>query len=90
MKLSALALGFALAVLWGVAMCFFGVMHAIQPSYGGEFLRVIGSIYPGISGSGTFADTVIATVYGVVDGFVGGFLIATVYNFFASKVAGRR
>lgn len=89
MKVSALALGLTLGTLWGLAMCLIGIAHAIYPGYGREFFEVMGSIYPGMSSAGSLLNIVVAVVYGVVDGFLGGYVMAVVYNFFASRVAGR-
>lgn len=89
MKVSALALGLTLGALWGLAMCLIGIAHAIYPDYGREFFEFMGSIYPGMSSAGSLLNIVVAVVYGVVDGFLGGYVMAVVYNFFASRVAGR-
>lgn len=89
MKVSALALGLTLGVLWGLAMCLIGIAHAIYPEYGREFFAFMGSIYPGMSSEGTLLNTLVAVVYGVVDGFLGGYVMAVVYNFFASRVGSR-
>lgn len=89
MKVSALALGLTLGFLWGLAMCLIGIAHAIYPDYGREFFAFMGSIYPGMSSSGTFLNTVVAVAYGVADGFLGGYVMAVVYNFFASRLGSR-
>lgn len=89
MKVSALALGLTLGFLWGLAMCLIGIAHAVYPDYGREFFAFMGSIYPGMSSSGTFLNTVVAVAYGAVDGFLGGYVMAVVYNFFASRVGSR-
>lgn len=89
MKVSALALGLTLGVLWGLAMGLIGIAHAIYPEYGREFFAFMGSIYPGMSSAGTLLNIVVAVVYGVVDGFLGGYVMAAVYNFFASRVGNR-
>ncbi len=89
MKVSALALGLTLGFLWGLAMCLIGIAHAIYPDYGREFFAFMSSIYPGMSSSGTVLNTVVAVAYGAVDGFLGGYVMAVVYNFFASRVGSR-
>ena len=61
-----------LGVLWGGAMLIIGVVHAFTPSYGAGFFAVMGSIYPGIEGTGTAGDVILGMVYGLVDGALSG------------------
>lgn len=75
-------------------MLVFGGVHATYPSYGGAFLDLVGSLYPGVGhgGAGTtghFTNALLATAYALVNGFVGGLIIAWVYNFFL-RVTNRR
>lgn len=85
MKVSPIALGVTLGLLWGGAMCVISILHAFIPGYGVEFFRFMGSIYPGIEGTGTLGDAVIAVLYGLADGFFGGFVIAWLYNQVAAR-----
>ena len=85
MRISPRALACTLGVLWGGAMLVIGVAHAVSPSYGAGFFEVMGSVYPGIKGTGTAWDVILGTVYGLVDGALGGLLIAWVYNFFLPR-----
>ena len=87
-KASPLALGLTLGCIWGASVLIVGGVHAAYPSYGGAFLDLIGSIYPGIGhgGAGTtghFTNALLATAWALVDGFVGGLVVAWVYNFFS-------
>ncbi len=72
MRISARALALTLGVLWGGAMLIIGVVHAFTPSYGAGFFAVMGSIYPGIEGTGTAGDVILGMVYGLVDGALRG------------------
>jgi hypothetical protein len=49
-------------------------------SYGGEFLRVMGSVYPGADTSPTLGRVLLGTVYGFVDGAVAGYLFGLIYG----------
>ncbi len=89
MKISSVALGLTLGILWGAAMCVIGAIHSIFPGYGAEFFRLMASIYPGIAGTGELSDIVVATLYGLLDGFFFGFLMAWLYNFALKKVVRR-
>jgi TRAP-type mannitol/chloroaromatic compound transport system permease large subunit len=71
-------------------MLFIGALHLLIPPYGAEILMVLGSVYPGIA-SATEAGKIypsgvlLGGVYGLVDGAIGGFLVAWVYNFFLGR-----
>ena len=81
MKLNVKATAFASAVLWGVlAMFLTGVANLIWPSYGQSFLQLMASVYPGYRATPSFLQVIIASLYGVVDGAIGGALFAWFYN----------
>jgi hypothetical protein len=58
--------------------------------YGGEFLRVMASLYPGYKASGTFIDVIVGMLYALVDGVLSWFVIALLYNVFVGKAPKRR
>jgi hypothetical protein len=80
MRLSITALGVAGALVWGGAVLFCGVANAIWPSYGVAFLQLIASFYPGYHVAGNVGSIAIGTAYAIVDGAVGGILVAWLYN----------
>ena len=82
MKLSLRAMAIAIGLLCGGCIFFFGIINLAAPSYGMEVLKLASSIYPGFHASRTFADVLVGTGYAIVDGAIGGFLIAWLYNFF--------
>ena len=86
MQVSRVALGLTLGILWAGAFAGIGLIHAIVPTYGAEFFRLMGSIYPGITGSGDLADIVIGMLYGLADGFFFGFVMAWLYNALLGKL----
>jgi len=79
MKLNTLAFGFAAALLWGSAILLVSLAHAIWPPYGGAFLALVSSIYPGYQPGGA-ASIVVGTLYGMVDGGIAGCILAWLYN----------
>lgn len=83
MKLSLKGLTVAVALLCGGCIFVVGVINLASPSYGTEFLKVVSSVYPGFKASGTFVDVLVGTCYGIVDGAIGGFLLAWLFNIFA-------
>jgi hypothetical protein len=85
MRLDVKALAKAFAVVWGAAVLFAGLAHLIWPSYAGAFLDMVASIYPGYHVGG-FGSVIIGTLYAIVDGGVGGLVLAWLYNTFAASV----
>lgn len=85
MKLSIKGMAITLGLLWGIlAMFLTGVANLIWPTYARAFLDVMASVYPGYTGAPTFGQVIVGTLYGLVDGAVGGALLAWLYNRFAA------
>ncbi len=87
MRLSVKAITLSAAALWGFAMLFVGLIHMADPAYGGEFLRMMSSVYPGADTTATLWRVLIGTVYGLVDGAVAGCLFGLLYRAFARTAA---
>ena len=87
MKFDIRALALAIAVFWGGAIFITGVANLVSPGYGGAFLQVLASIYPGYSGAASFGQVVIATLYGLVDGAIGGAFFAWLYNWLTMRLS---
>jgi len=85
MRLNIKALTIAVALVWGGAVLIVELLHLIWPSYGGAFLGVIASIYPGYHATGSLWDMVKGLGYAVVDGGIGGLVFAWLYNLLISK-----
>jgi len=82
-KLSQKGMAKALGFGWGGAMLVVGLGHLIFFPYGQSFLQVIASIYPGYHAVPTVKDVALGTLYGTLDGAIGGFILAWLYNRFA-------
>ncbi|MBI4500547.1 MAG: hypothetical protein HY700_05240 [Gemmatimonadetes bacterium] len=89
MKLNAKALAITVAVLWGGSVFLVALLNRFWPPYGGAFLDLASSIYPGVHPGGMRAG-IVGTAYAVVDGAVCGFLVAWVYNQVSGRVAATR
>ena len=87
MRLSAMALSIALAILWGGSILLTGLVNLIAPSFGTEYLVLMSSFHPGFQASRTVVDVLVGTLAGIVDGAVAGFLIAWLHNWFAVRLA---
>ena len=76
-RLSPCALGAAFGLLWGLSLLVLGLLSAYC-NWGTPLVELLGSLYIGynttISGLG------LGLLWGVIDGFIGGFLLAFFYN----------
>ena len=84
MKMNARALGFSVGIIWGLAILLTTLISLWSVrTYGRTFLYGVASIYPGYSI--TAGGALLGVCYGFVDGFVFGWLVAKLYNFFAKE-----
>ena len=74
-------------VIWGAAILLVALGNLIAPPYGAAFLEVTASVYPGyhFAEDAGFGSVIIATLYGVLDGAIGGAIFAWVYNKFVRQ-----
>lgn len=70
------ALTLTAALLWAGCMLLVGLINLADPHYGGEFLRMMSSVYPGADTARTLGRVLLGTVYGFVDGAICGWLFA--------------
>ena len=80
MKLSIRATTLTMALLGAASMLLVGIVNMIMPIYGGNFLQMMSSVYPGFHDSRTWLSILIGTVYGLIDGAVAGWIFARVYD----------
>ncbi|MFQ5690507.1 MAG: bacteriophage holin [Gemmatimonadota bacterium] len=86
MKLHVKAMALAAGILWGGGIFFVGIAALIWPGYGDALLRFADSIYPGYHPGG-FGSVIVGTLYGLLDGAVGGAILAWLYNRFSCECA---
>jgi hypothetical protein len=84
MRLSTKALAFSLGLIWGGCLLLVGILNLVAPAYGADFLKVMGSVYPGFYVSHTFVDVILGGVYGFIDGAIGGWIFGWLYNQFCA------
>jgi hypothetical protein len=82
MKLCVKALALTSGVLWAGCVFCVGVANLIWAGYGVQFLQWLSSFYPGYHAARNFGEVVIATLYALLDGLLGGAIFALLYNFF--------
>jgi hypothetical protein len=80
MTLSLRALAITAALLWGGAVFVCGLANLAWPTYGGAFLQLVASIYPGYHATRSLGSVVVGTLYALLDGAVGGLLFGWLYN----------
>jgi len=85
MKLSIQSAALSLGLLWAGALLVVGATATLLGVhdggyYGQDFLLAVASIYPGYKGVPGWGQALLGTVYGFVDGAVGGALLAWLYN----------
>jgi len=83
MRLSVKAMSTVSGLLWGAGILVVCLLHLAMPRYGTGFLDGISSIYPGFHGGRSVPDALVGTGYALVDGGVGGFVLAWLYNVLA-------
>ena len=76
-KLNATALGLSFGIIWGLAMAL-AVIVSMYANWGGAFINVVGSVYFGVES--TWLGALYGAVWGCIDGFIGLFLMAWIYN----------
>ncbi|MFC1484601.1 bacteriophage holin [Candidatus Neomarinimicrobiota bacterium] len=82
MKLSIKALGLACGIIWGLAIFLLTYWFLLR-GFEGETLSRLGNLYLGYSV--TWYGGFIGLVWGFIDGFIGGTVLAWLYNRFACK-----
>ena len=87
MKFSVKGLALASAILWGSAMLVTGLANLIWGSYGQQFLQTMASVYPGYHATRSIGGVIVGTLYGAVDGLIGGAVFAWLYNQFVKPSA---
>lgn len=83
MRFNITAFALTVGLLWGLAMLVVAAANLIWPDYGRAFLEVIASVYPGYHPGTGIGSVITGTLYGLVDGAIGGLVFAWIYNLFA-------
>lgn len=89
MQLNVKAMALTGAIIWGGAVLLVCLANWILPGYGGTFLKLVASIYPGYYGTQSFGQVLVGTLYALVDGAIGGLVFGWLYNLFAGRGSSR-
>ena len=84
MKLNAKAFALGAGIFWGVFLTVMTLISLWTGGYGASMLNLIKEIYIGYQISYTGA--LIGLLYGFVDGLVGCYIFAWLYNLLAEKL----
>jgi len=85
MEASVRAIAVTSAILWGGCILLVGLINLADQSYGGEFLRMMSSVYPGADTAGTIERVLLGAGYGFVDGAMVGYLFDVLCRLFARE-----
>lgn len=85
MRLNPVALGATAALIWGAAILVVAAANLIWPPYGHAFLELVASIYPGYHPGPSIGSVIAGTLYGLVDGGIGGAAFGWIYNLLAGR-----
>jgi hypothetical protein len=80
MQLSVKGLAGACAILAGGMLFLVGIVNLMSESYARALLDLAASVYPGYSGPAGFGSVIVVTLYGLLDGAIGGAIFAWLYN----------
>lgn len=85
MRINVIALSATAALFWGAAILIVASANLIWPSYGGAFLELAASIYPGYDPEHGIGSIITGTLYGLVDGAIAGAIFGWLYNYLTRK-----
>ncbi len=85
MSLNIKAAAVAGAVVWGGGFLLVGLLNLIFPSYGVAFLELGAAIYPGYHAAAGLGSVIVVTLYALLDGAIGGAILAWLYNVVAQS-----
>lgn len=81
-KLNVWAFAFALGITWAIGLLIMGWISA-GSNWGAQLIQILASAYIGYAP--TFAGAIIGAIWGFCDWFIGGLIIAWVYNLCSCK-----
>jgi predicted ABC-type sugar transport system permease subunit len=85
MKLSLKSMIIAGALFKAIGFLFISLMNLILRPYGGAYLALLSSLYPGYDPVSVPIGIVVGTLYSLLAGALAGFLFGWLYNLFAQR-----
>jgi hypothetical protein len=85
MKLSIKAAVLAGALFQTVCFLFISLLNLILRPYGGAYLAILTSLYPGYDPVAVPIGIIVGALYSLLAGALAGLLLGGLYNFFVEK-----
>jgi hypothetical protein len=85
MKLSLKSMIIAGALFKTICFLFISLMNLVLRPYGGTYLAILMSLYPGYDPVSVPVGMIVGTFYSLLAGGLAGFLFGWLYNFFAER-----
>ena len=85
MRLHVKAFALTVGVFCGLVMLVVAAANLFWPSYGRTFLDLAASVYPGYQPSAGIGSVLTGTIFGFIDGAIGGALFAWLYNLLSHR-----
>jgi predicted ABC-type sugar transport system permease subunit len=85
MKLSIKAMIIAGALFKAASFLFISLMNLVLRPYGGAYLAMLSSLYPGYDPVNVPVAVVVGMLYSLLAGALAGLLFGSLYNFFANQ-----
>ena len=86
LKLSLRAMIIAGALFKAAGFLFVSLMNLVLRPYGGAYLALLTSIYPGYDPVSGPLGILVGTLYSLLSGALAGLLFGWLYNFFADRI----
>jgi hypothetical protein len=86
MKLSLGAVIIAGALFKAIVFLFIALMNLILRPYGGAYLAMLTSLYPGYDPASGPAAIIVGVLYSLLVGALAGLLFGAIYNFLAERL----
>lgn len=86
MKLSLKAMIFAGALFQVVGFVFVSLLNGVLRPYGGTYLMLLASLYPGYDPVNWPIGIIVGSLYSFLAGALAGLLFASLYNFFCARI----
>jgi hypothetical protein len=85
MKLSLRAMLTAGAIFNAICFLFISLLNLVMRPYGGAYLAMLTSLYPGYDPVSGPIGVLVGTLYSLLGGALAGLLFGWLYNFFAGE-----
>ena len=85
MKLDVKASMIAVGIFWSAVVFLVGIGNLVFSGYGGAFLEMVASVYPGYHATPSFGQVIVGTLYALVDGAIAGLVVSWLYNMFLGR-----